>query len=457
MIRDFPSPIGTFLLALILAAQSLAHAALPAAVEGEPLPSLAPMLERVTPAVVNISTVTAIKADEHPLLRDPFFRFFFDVPKEQSERKDQSLGSGVIVDAEKGLVLTNHHVVQKADEIEVRLHDGRELVAKLIGSDSETDIALLRIPAQRLTAVGMADSNSLRVGDFVVAIGSPFGLSQTVTSGIVSALGRSGLGIEGFESFIQTDASINPGNSGGPLVDLRGDLVGINTAILAPGGGNVGIGFAIPTSMVRTVMEQLIAHGGVRRGLFGVTAQDLTPELAAALNVGLRHGAVVSSVEPGSAAAIAGLLPGDVITDVNGDALKSASDLRTRVGLMRVGSEVELSLIRAGKTLTLRGAVADPYANFIDGGAISPILKGARLGDLVNKSPRGHTIAVAVGTVTQNSPAWTTGLREGDILLQVNRKRVRNIQELSSVLDRSRSLYRLLIQREDRLITLSRR
>ena len=275
--------------------------------EGEPLPTLAPMLERIMAAVVNVSTVTRIAVADHPLLRDPFFRHFFEVPK-QERRESNSLGSGVIVDAERGIVLTNHHVIAKADSIRVTLQDGRTLEAELLGADPETDVAVLRLPtrglpAAALRAIPLADSDGLRVGDFVVAIGNPFGLKQTVTSGIVSGLGRSGLGIEGYESFIQTDASINPGNSGGPLVNLRGELVGINTAILAPGGGNIGIGFAIPSNMARAIMEQILLHGQVRRGQFGVAVQDLTPELAAALGVEGRFGALVTAVEPDSAAA----------------------------------------------------------------------------------------------------------------------------------------------------------
>ncbi len=434
-----------------------AAAVLPAAVDGEPLPSLAPMLERVTPAVVNISTVTQIEVESHPLLSDPFFRRFFDLPRERRERESQSLGSGVIVDAEKGLVLTNHHVVHRADEIEVRLQDGRELSAELIGSDADTDIAVLRIPAQGLTAVGFGDSERLRVGDFVVAIGSPFGLSHTVTSGIVSALGRTGLGIEGFESFIQTDASINPGNSGGPLVDLGGRLVGINTAILAPGGGNVGIGFAIPVEMVRTVVDQILEHGEVRRGLFGLGVQDLTPELSQALGAEAERGAVVLSVEPDSAAAKAGLRPGDVIVAVDGRPVTGAAVLRNRIGLMRVGTQLELTLLRDGQRLVVRGEIADPYAGYVDGASLNPVFLGARLGELLQDTGRGRLLAIAVGTVDRDSPAWQTGLRKGDVLLEVNRERVRNLEELRLVLSRSRGISTLRIRRGDRLILLSRR
>jgi Do/DeqQ family serine protease len=456
MMRHFDSLLPTLALALVALA-STAAASLPPAVEDKPLPSLAPMLERVTPAVVNISSITKIKAEEHPLLSDPFFRHFFNVPRERRERRNQSLGSGVIVDAERGLVLTNHHVIDKASEIEVRIQDGRELKAELIGSDAETDIAVLRIPAQGLADVRIADSDRLRVGDFVVAIGSPFGLSQTVTSGIVSALGRSGLGIEGYESFIQTDASINPGNSGGPLVDLNGHLVGINTAILAPGGGNVGIGFAIPVNIVRTVMDQIMEYGAVRRGLFGVAAQDLTPELAGALRADARRGAVISSVEPDSAAARAGLLPGDVVTAVDGKSIGGAADLRNRIGLLRVGTQVELTVVRDGEPRIIRGEVADPYAHYLDGASIDPLLGGALIGDSIVETTRGRMPAVMVGTVDKDTAAWRSGLREGDLLLRANRERVRSLEELRYVLAQSRALYSLQVQRGDRIIALSRR
>ena len=445
------------LASVALTLSAVASAALPIAIDGEPLPSLAPMLERVTPAVVNISTVTAIEEDAHPLLSDPFFRRFFDLPREKRERESQSLGSGMILDAQQGLVLTNHHVVRQADEIEVRLQDGRELSAKLVGSDPETDIAVLRIPAQDLTALDLGDSDKLRVGDFVVAIGSPFGLSHTVTSGIVSALGRSGLGIEGFESFIQTDASINPGNSGGPLVDLDGRLVGINTAILAPGGGNIGIGFAIPVSMVRSVVDQILEHGEVRRGLFGVAVQDLTKQLARALGAEVTRGALVSAVQPDSSAAEAGLQPGDVIVGLNGRPVTGAAALRTGVGLMRVGTPLELELIRDGERVTLQGMIADPYADFVDGERVAPEVAGARLGDSTASASGGELRAVAVGSVEKDSPAWFIGLREGDFLLAVNRKRVRNLQELSRILSQSRAIVSLRIQRGDRILQLSRR
>jgi Do/DeqQ family serine protease len=439
----------------LLAALSPAAAALPPAVEGQPVPSLAPMLERTMAAVVNISTVTRIETAEHPLLQDPFFRRFFELPQRR-ERAETSLGSGVVVDAALGLALTNRHVIAKADTIRVTLQDGRTLDAELVGADPETDVALLRLPTQglppgTLKALPFADSDALKVGDFVVAIGNPFGLSQTVTSGIVSGLGRSGLGIEGYESFIQTDASINPGNSGGPLVSLRGELVGINTAILAPGGGNIGIGFAIPINMARAVMDQILEFGGVRRGLFGVSVQDLTPELAAGLGIEGTRAALVTLVEPESAAAAAGLREGDAILSLDGRPIAGAADIRNRFGLMRVGARLTLEVVRDGKRLNLKGEIADPYAGFVPGERLAPALAGASIGEV-----RGSE-AVAVGQVKRDSPAWSTGLREGDRILQVNGLGVGGLGELRAALRRGRGLQSLSIQRGDRLVVLSRR
>jgi Do/DeqQ family serine protease len=444
------------LLVLTALAAPIAHAVLPAAVDGQPVPSLAPMLERTTPAVVNISTSTALRADQNPLLNDPFFRWFFDVPKRERKRETSSLGSGVIVDARAGLVLTNHHVIDKADEIHVTLKDGRKLKAKLVGSDSETDIAVLRIPNERLTALPIANSDELRVGDFVVAVGNPLGLGQTVTSGIVSALGRTGLGIEGYENFIQTDASINPGNSGGPLVNLRGELVGINTAILAPSGGNVGIGFAIPANMANAIKEQILEHGEVRRGLFGVNAQDLTPDLAQALDLGLQSGAVIAKIEPNSSAARAGLAVGDVVVRVNGRDVGSGADLRNQLGLLRVGSKVELVVIRDGRTLQLSARLADPYDNFVKGRSVARLFDGAMFGNTVDESPLGRLEAVAVGRVEPDSAAWTMGLREGDVILEANKQRVRSVEQLTR-LAQSDGVQMLRLRRGDQLLLVMAR
>lgn len=441
---------------------STAQAALPAEVDGEPLPSLAPMLERAMPAVVNISTITEIAPRDHPLLRDPFFRRFFDIPRQPRERESQSLGSGVIIDAADGIVVTNHHVIEGADAIRVTLHDARRIDARLIGSDPETDVAVLRLEAEGLSEIALSDSDALKVGDFVVAIGSPFGLAQTVTSGIVSALGRTGLGIEGYESFIQTDASINPGNSGGPLVNLRGDLIGINTAILAPGGGNVGIGFAIPTNMVETIVAQILEFGSVRRGLFGATAQDLTPELMAAMGIDIARrgrllGAIIAGVEFGSAAEGAGLRPGDIVTAVDGRSVANAADLRNRIGLLRAGSKLELEILRDGTRRKLKAEVADPFADFVHGEKLAPALEGALIGEAMVESVHRRRRVLTVGPLRPGSPAWLAGLREGDLILEANRQDVDGLEDLQRVLRTDAALYSLKVFRDGQLVLLARR
>jgi Do/DeqQ family serine protease len=348
--------------AVILSAAFGFAAASPFAQAGAPIPAgvdtVAPVVARITPGVVGISVKGEVR-EENPLAQDPLFRRFFDVPKdEEIERETEATGSGVIVDAARGSVLTNNHVVEHATDIEVTTKDNRRFRARLIGRDSATDIAVLQIPAENLTAVPMGDSSRLQVGDFVLAVGNPFGLGQTVTSGIVSALGRSGLGIEGYEDFIQTDASINPGNSGGPLVNLEGQIVGINTAILAPGGGNVGIGFAVPINMARAVMDQLVQNGVVRRGHIGVAIQDLTPDLARALGTTHTGGAVVAQVEPGSPAQRAGLKPSDLILAADGVPIANASELRNRVGMSQIGATVALTVERNGVDSTVAVRIA---------------------------------------------------------------------------------------------------
>jgi Do/DeqQ family serine protease len=335
----------------------LAGAPIPLA-DGAPVQTLAPVVSRITPGVVGISVRGRVRED-NPLLQDPMFRRFFNLQQQPVERETQATGSGVIVDAAQGYVMTNAHVVENASNIEVTTKDNRRLTAKLIGRDSDTDIAVLQIPSGSLTAVPIGDSDRLQVGDFVLAIGNPFGLGQTVTSGIISALGRSGLGIEGpegYEDFIQTDASINPGNSGGPLVDLQGRVVGINTAILAPGGGNIGIGFAVPINMARQVMDQLVNYGEIKRGRIGVAIQDLTPDLAQALGTRHTQGAVIARVEPGSPAERAGLRTNDLVVAINGAPMRSGTELRNRVGLSRIGDEVELTVERGGaeRNVTVR-------------------------------------------------------------------------------------------------------
>jgi Do/DeqQ family serine protease len=314
---------------------------------GGQVPSLAPLLREITPAVVNIAVRGRVK-EENPLLQDPFFRRFFNLPR-QAERQFEATGSGVIVDARGGYVLTNDHVVENASAIEVTTKDNRRFRARLVGHDPETDVAVLQVDgANGLKSVSFGDSDRLEVGDFVLAIGNPFGLGQTVTSGIVSALGRTGLGIEGYEDFIQTDASINPGNSGGALVDLQGRLVGINTAILAPGGGNIGIGFAVPVNMARAVFDQILRYGEVRRGAVGVAIQDLTPEIAQGLHTQRSDGAVIAQVETGSQAERAGLRSGDIVVAANGSPIRSAAQLRNRIGLTPIGQRIELGVERGG-------------------------------------------------------------------------------------------------------------
>lgn len=427
-----------------------ASASLPAVdSQGEQLPSLAPMLERVMPAVVNISTLSRVPVQNNPLLSDPFFRRFFNLPDRPLERQAQSLGSGVIIDAGQGYVLTNNHVVDKATEIRVTLMDGRQLTAKLIGADPEADVAVIQIPAEGLTALTLADSSRLRVGDFVVAIGNPFGLGQTVTSGIVSALGRSGLGIEGYEDFIQTDASINPGNSGGALVNLRGELVGVNTAIIAPGGGNVGIGFAIPANMASQIMTQLVEYGEVRRGQLGIAAQDLTPELAQAFGVhDLRQGVVVVQVGDDTPAAKAGVKSGDIIVNINGREIRTRSELRTAIGLLRIGERIKLEIVRDGKRRSLTAEITAPVQEQIAGETLNPRLAGALFGDLDESSPLyGRIEGVIVVDIKASSAAQRSGLRPGDIVVAVNRQAVTSIEEMRRAIDPGDSRLLLNVQR----------
>jgi serine protease DegQ len=406
-----------------------ANAALPPVVDGQALPSLAPMIERVTPAVVNISSKTHTRVRD-PLLDDPFFRRFFGVPNMPQERVEQSLGSGVIVDAAKGYVLTNNHVVQGADDIAVTLADGRTLKAKLVGTDPDTDVAVIQIPAENLRSVSLADSTRLRVGDFVVAIGNPFGLNQTVTSGIVSALGRSGIRGLGYQNFIQTDASINPGNSGGALVNLNGELVGINTAIFSPSGGNVGIGFAIPSTLAGDVMQQLIKTGTVKRGSLGVETQNITPDIAEMLNVQAGRGTVVTRVQADSAAEAAGLRPGDVITGVNGKAVANEQDLHNAEGLLPIGSDVELKVLREGHELTVSAKLAGRETALAEGQGLDPRLNGAQFAELGERQKQQGLRGVAISRVAGGSRAETNNLRSGDVVVAVNQVDIRNVADL---------------------------
>ena len=422
-----------FALAFALSLSSMnAYSVLPAQVNGEPLPSLSPMLDRSMPAVVNISTAINVKNQQNPLMNDPVFRYFFGIPNQPRQQQKNSLGSGVILDKDEGYILTNNHVIDKADLIAVTLSDGRQLNAKLIGTDPEADVAVIQIPADNLSALAVADSSQLKVGDFVVAIGNPFGLGQTVTSGIVSALGRSGLGIEGYEDFIQTDASINPGNSGGALVNLRGEFVGMNTAILAPSGGNVGIGFAIPANMAITIMESLIKHGEVRRGLLGVTTQDLTPELVKAFALKGHNGAVISRVEAGSPAEKAGLEPGDIIVGINGQDIKNgSSQIRTAIGLLQVGDTANIEIMRGDERKTLQATIGKPKRPQLAGEKLHPLLTGSTLSVTTKDQVEG----ILLEKVDVNTYPWKAGLRPGDIIVNANRFRVRTLDELKQVVN----------------------
>jgi len=424
---------------LTLIAAAFAHAGtLPATADGQPLPSLAPMLEKVTPAVVNIATFTTVQV-RNPLLEDPFFRRFFNLPNpgERSYKRPQSAGSGVIVDARNGYVITNHHVIDRAEQITVTLADGRDLPATLVGTDPQVDLAVLKVASTGLTQLGFADSTGVRVGDFVIAIGNPFGLSQTVTSGIVSALGRSGLGIEGYEDFIQTDASINPGNSGGALVNLSGELVGLNTAILAPAGGNVGIGFAIPSNMVGVIMAQLIAHGAVRRGNLGMGVQPLNAELAEAFGVSWREGVVVVAVDEGGAADKAGIKPGDIVAKVGTRDIRRLRDFDSQSAVLMVGDRVSIEVIRDGKRRDVTAVISEDSYERLTGDRIDPRLTGVELENFKAEDDPSQAAGVIVTDVDGESPGYAAGLRPGDVIVATNRVPTRNIEELADVLRRA--------------------
>lgn len=399
-----------------------------AAARVSPIPgvsTLAPIIKPVMPAVVSVSVKGHVTQELSGPFSDPFFRRFFSIPDEPQQREFEHAGSGVIVDAQRGYVLTNSHVIDDAESISVTLADDRQFDAELVGQDPETDIAVIKIPHERLTAVPLGESDALQVGDFVIAIGNPFGLGHTVTSGIVSAVGRSGLGIEGYEDFIQTDASINPGNSGGALLDLQGKLVGINTAIVGPSGGNVGIGFAIPISMARAVLEQLVAHGKVERGELGILVQDLTPDVAAAMHVSVTHGAVIAQVVKNSAAEKADLKPGDVIESIDGETIHNGADLRNKVGLKDVGQTVRLSILRDGRSLVKELRLTSKSIGRVTGATLDERLDGATFGAVTDNEPSG----VSVVEVQRDSRAYGAGLRSGDVIIAVNRQQIGSISE----------------------------
>jgi Do/DeqQ family serine protease len=399
------------------------------------------MIEQTTPAVVSI----AVEGTQVSRQRVPeMFRHFFGGPSEQvQERPFKGLGSGVIIDAKNGYVVTNNHVVDNATEILVQLTDGREIKAKKLGADAQSDIALLQIEEDKLTAVPLADSDQLRVGDFVVAIGNPFGLNQTVTSGIVSALGRSGLNIGGLEDFIQTDAAINRGNSGGALVNLKGELVGINTAIFGSGGGNVGIGFAIPSNMMKSLVDQIVEFGEVRRGLLGIAGQDIDAALAEAMNLDINKGAFVNEVSPESAADEAGIEAGDLIIAVNGDDIEDFQQLRAKIGTLGAGAKVTLTIVRKGERKTINVVLGDASQNQVAARDLHPALEGAVL---VNINDENNT-GVEIESVTERSPAARIGLEQQDIIIGVNRTKVENVIELRRLLENANDVIMLHVKR----------
>lgn len=429
-----------------------ASAALPNVVEGQAMPSLAPMLERVTPAVVSIS----VQGTQVARQRIPEqFRFFFgpNFPAEQfQERPFRGLGSGVIIDAHKGFIVTNYHVINSAEKIRIRLYDGREFNAELVGGDQMSDIALLRIrDANNLTEMALADSDKLRVGDFTVAIGNPFGLGQTVTSGIISALGRSGLNLENFENFIQTDAAINSGNSGGALVNLNGELIGINTAILGPNGGNVGIGFAIPTNMMKNLTDQIIEFGEVKRGMLGVQGGEITSELAEALGYSSSKGAFVSQVVAESPADKAGIKAGDIIVSLNGRNIESFSELRANIATLGPGKKVRIGIVRDGKQKTINVTLEEQVTSQTKADNLHQGLSGAQLS---NTTASDSVQGVKITHVESGSNAESHQLQKDDIIIGVNRQRVRNIAELRSIVEQTPAILALNIQRGDRTIYL---
>ncbi|QZN96164.1 serine endoprotease DegQ [Symbiopectobacterium purcellii] len=439
-------------MSLALSSLPAAFAALPAVVEGQQLPSLAPMLEKVLPAVVSVH----VEGTQTQRQRVPEeFKFFFgpNAPSgKQNSRPFEGLGSGVIIDAAKGYVLTNNHVINNADKIRVQLNDGREYEAKLLGRDEQSDIALLQLnDAKNLQEVKMADSDQLRVGDFAVAVGNPFGLGQTATSGIISALGRSGLNLEGLENFIQTDASINRGNSGGALVNLNGELIGINTAILAPGGGNIGIGFAIPSNMAQNLAQQLIKFGEVKRGLLGIKGSEMTADMAKAFKVEAQRGAFVSEVLPKSAAAKAGIKAGDVLTSLDGKPINSFAELRAKIGTTAPGKTVKIGLLREGKPLELSVVLDNNTSAATSAESLSPALQGA---SLANGQAKDGSKGVQIEDVTKDTPAAQVGLQKGDIIIGVNRERVENITQLRKILESKPSVLALNVMRGEETIYL---
>ena len=423
-------------------------AALPNEINNQPISSLAPLVKQVAPAVVNIRVSQTVT--RRSPYNDEMFRRFFGMPNNPgNSREVQSAGSGVIVDAINGYILTNHHVIEGAEKIQISLINGETLDAEVIGSDPATDIALLKVDSKNLIDIKIGDSDIVQVGDFVIAIGNPFGLSHTVTSGIVSALGRTGISNNGYEDFIQTDASINPGNSGGALVNMKGELVGINSAIISRSGGNVGIGFAVPSEIAQSIMQQILDFGEVRRGLLGVSIQSIDPENASALGVEIDYGALISSIEPGSAAEKAGLQVDDIIIQIDNEKISNSRELANAIGLKGSGEEVEIQLVRNNNKINVIAILGQQQLSRSEGTDIHPGLVGASFASASTMSGGG----VEVSTVESGSAAFQRGLRSGDLITAVNRQQIENLQELQKIAKQSNILF-LLIQRDNRMLMI---
>ena len=418
------------------------------------VPSLAPMLEDVTPAVVNIYTISETE-EKTQQIDDPFLRKFFNIPGQQKSKKKNraGLGSGVIINSKKGYIITNNHVIARAKDIKVKLQDGREFKATLVGSDPASDVAVIKISPDKLHAIKFSDSDKLRVGDFVVAIGNPFGIGQTVTSGIVSALGRSGLGIEAYENFIQTDASINPGNSGGALVNLKGELIGINTAIIGSrgGSGSVGIGLAIPVNMALDITNQLIEYGKVRRGYLGVSAQDLTNDLSKAFGIKTNRGAIITQVLKDSPADLAGISIGDVVIKINNEDVQNASSMRNKIGLLKLNSIITMEINRKGKIITTKVQITEPKISKNDDIKINSRLQGIIFSRILENMPEyGKITGIKIIKMRKDSVAFSAGIRPNDIILSINNIPVQKIQDLEIVAGKNDSEIVVHVQRKNR-------
>ena len=413
----------------------------------EGVPSLAPIIEKAVPAVVNISVNGKKSLNQNALDIPDEFKFFF--PEIQKERKFSALGSGVIINAEKGLVITNYHVVDGADDIKVTLHDGRVLKASVKGQDEQTDFALLELESPKnLTELKFADSDNLKVGDFAIAIGNPFGLGQTVTSGIISALGRSGLNIENYENFIQTDAAINSGNSGGALINLKGELIGINTAILGRSGGNIGIGFAIPSNMAHSIVDQLIANGKVSRGLLGITGTEVNEDLAKNFDYHSVNGAFVNEVLKDSAADKAGIKSGDILTSINGVKISNFGQLRAKIATLGAGAKVKIGIFRDGKEKEVEVTLDGDKGHTVASNSSNPLFEGATLSDNDGKG-------VLVSDVKDNSRAARYGLAKGDIITEANREKVNSMDDLNKILSKKNKFLALKINRKGMTVYLT--